>query len=145
MHGRSARCTGDLLDACPLACTPCLRGSHVLCPSPSCCSRTPNSFRHVYVFCLFDRLGMVTGTFKPFGVFSISQLSISPTVVSSGREASEKKRAETRRGQGQCWGEAGDGARELLPLKLEKISKSDSIMLFICLMPATSRPSRPLH
>jgi hypothetical protein len=27
-------------------------------------------------------------------------------VVSSGREASEKKRAEARRGQGQCWGEA---------------------------------------
>jgi hypothetical protein len=30
-------------------------------------------------------------------------------------EASEKKRAEARRGQGQCWGEAGDGAHELLP------------------------------
>jgi hypothetical protein len=28
--------------------------------------------------------------------------------------ASEKKRAEARRGQGQCRGEAGDGARELL-------------------------------
>ena len=86
---------------------------------------------------------VVTVTFMP--ISSISQLSISHTVVSSGREASEKKRAEARRGQSQCWGEAGYGARELLPLKLEKISKSDSIMLFICLMPATSRPSRPLH
>jgi hypothetical protein len=37
-----------------------------------------------------------------FGSFSISQLSISHTVVASGREASEKKRAEARRGQGQC-------------------------------------------
>jgi hypothetical protein len=30
----------------------------------------------------------------------------------------KKKRAEARRrrrGQGQCWGEAGDGTRELLP------------------------------
>jgi hypothetical protein len=63
---------------------------------------------------------LVTVTFMPllclpFGVFSIIQLSISHTVVSSGREASEKKRAEARRGQVQCWGEAGDGARELLP------------------------------
>ncbi len=58
---------------------------------------------------------VVTVTFMPFGVFSISQLSIFYTVVSRGREASEKKRAEARRGQGQCWGEAGDGARELLP------------------------------
>ena len=58
---------------------------------------------------------MVTATFMPFCVFSISRLSISPTVVSCGREASEKKRAEARRGRGQCWGEAGDGARELLP------------------------------
>ena len=59
---------------------------------------------------------MVTATFMPFCVFSISRLSISPPVVSCGREASEKKRAEARRGQGQCWGEAGagDGARELL-------------------------------
>ncbi len=47
--------------------------------------------------------------------FSISQLSNSHTVLASGREASEKKRAEARRGQGQCWGKAGDGARELLP------------------------------
>jgi hypothetical protein len=55
---------------------------------------------------------------RPFCVFSICQLSISHTVVSSGREASEQKRAdsvEARRGEGQCWGEAGDGARELLP------------------------------
>jgi hypothetical protein len=71
----------------------------------------------------FGPLVVVTVTFMPFGVFSISQLSISHTVVSSGREASEKKRAETRRGQGQCWGEAGDGARELLPLKLKKSQK----------------------
>ena len=63
----------------------------------------------------FGPLVVVTVTFMPFGVFSISQLSISHVVVSSGREASEKKRAEARRGQGQCWGEAGDGARELLP------------------------------
>ena len=93
----------------------------------------------------FGPLVVVTVTFMPIFFSSISQLLISHTVVSSAREASEKKRAEARRGQGQCWGEAGDGARELLPLKLEKISKSDSIMLFICLMPATSRPSRPLH
>ena len=71
----------------------------------------------LYILCVgsFGPLVVVTVTFMPFGVFSISQLSISHTVVSSGREASEKKRAETRRGQGQCWGEAGDGARELLP------------------------------
>jgi hypothetical protein len=60
-------------------------------------------------------LVVVTVTFMPFGGFSISQLSISHTVVASGRDASEKKRAEARLGQGQCWGEAGDGARELLP------------------------------
>ena len=58
----------------------------------------------------FGPLVVVTVTFMPFGVFSISD-----TVVPSGREASEQKRAEARHGQGQCWGEAGDGARELLP------------------------------
>ena len=63
------------------------------------------------LFYFFPRsFGPLAVTFMPFGVFSISD-----TVVSSGREASEQKRAEARRGQGQCWGEAGDGARELLP------------------------------
>ena len=63
----------------------------------------------------FGPLVVVTVTFMPIFFSSISQLLISHTVVSSAREASEKKRAEARRGQGQCWGEAGDGARELLP------------------------------
>ena len=52
----------------------------------------------------FGPLVVVTVTFMPFGGFSISQISISHTVasVASGREASEKKRAEARRWQGQC-------------------------------------------
>ena len=95
-------------------CTPCLRGSHV-------CVQFfpyPNPFgTFIFSVCWIVRpLVVVTVTFmRPFCVFSICQLSISHTVVSSGREASEQKRAEARRGQGQCWGEAGDGARELLP------------------------------
>jgi hypothetical protein len=35
--------------------------------------------------------------------------------ASDSSDSREKKRAEARRGQGQCWGEAGDGSRELLP------------------------------
>jgi hypothetical protein len=49
----------------------------------------------------FGLLVVVTVTFMPFGGFFISQLSISHTVVATGRETSEKKRTEARRGQGQ--------------------------------------------
>ena len=60
----------------------------------------------LYILCVgsFGPLVVVTVTFMPFGGFSISQISISHTVasVASGREASEKKRAEARRCQGQC-------------------------------------------
>jgi hypothetical protein len=106
LGGRSARCT------------PCLRGSHVLCPSPSCFSRTQTPCdTYIYSVCwIVWAVGRGhREVYAAFGGFSISQLSISHTVVASGREASEKKRAEARRGQGRCWGEASEGARELLP------------------------------
>jgi hypothetical protein len=100
---------------------------HALPPSPLSCVHLPRVFPVPQTPCgtfiysvrqfvgSFGPLVVVTVTFMPLGVFSVSQLSISHTVVSSGREASEKKRTEARRGQGQCWGKAGDGARELLP------------------------------
>ncbi len=91
-----------------------------MCPSPSCFSRTQTPCdTYIYSVCwIVWAVGRGhREVYAAFGGFSISQLSISHTVVASGREASEKKRAEARRGQGQCWGEAGagDGARELLP------------------------------
>ena len=106
---------GDLLDA------------HTVSEGLMSCVHLPRVFAvpktlatRIYILFVgsFEPLVVVTVTFMPFGGFSISPISISHTVasVASGREASEKKRAEARRGQGQCWGEAGagDGARELL-------------------------------